>query len=125
MNRLAHARIERAIREAERGTTGHIFVRTVPEADVNAFDRAKEEFTNAGLHASQDRNTALILIAPAARKYAVIGDRGLQARVGDTFWQKLVTEMRRYFASNQVEAAILLAVKRIGSELHAHFPSKA
>lgn len=124
MNRLAHARIERAIRDAERGTTGRIVVRTVPEADVDAFDRAKEEFTKAGLHANEDRNTALILVAPAARKYAVIGDRELDSRVGDAFWQRLVAEMRQYFASNQVEAAILLAVNRIGSELHAQFPSK-
>jgi uncharacterized membrane protein len=122
MTRLAHARIERAIREAETGTTGHIVVRIVPEADVDAFARAREEFTNAGLHGSKEGNTALILVAPQARKFAVIGDRELHARVGDAFWQQLVKDMVPLFTRGKSDAAIISAVDRIGAQLREHFP---
>lgn len=125
MTRIAHARIERAIREAEAGTTGHIVVRIVPESDVDAFARARAEFEGAGLHRAEERNVALVLVAPRARKYAVIGDRALHERVGDAFWNELVKEMQPYFAGGRTTDAIVHAVRRVGAELHRHFPAAA
>jgi uncharacterized membrane protein len=125
VTRLAHARIERAIRDAERGTTGHVVVRLVPEADLDAFARAKDEFERAGLHQARERNVALVLVAPKARKYAVLGDTALHERVGDAFWEALVEEMRPYFAGNRAADAIVHAVDRIGTELRRHFPVSA
>ncbi|MHB8432512.1 MAG: TPM domain-containing protein [Candidatus Tyrphobacter sp.] len=125
MTRPEHARIERAIRAAEAGTTGRIAVRIVPDKDVDAFARAKAEFEHAGLHGAHERNAALVLVAPVARKYAVLGDRALHERVGETFWRDVVEEMRPYFASKNIAAAIVHAVERIGKELQAHFPAAA
>lgn len=124
MNRLTNARIERAIRLAEEGTSGHIVVRVVPDADVDAFARAKDEFTYAKLHAAPERNTAMILVAPVARTFAVLGDRDLHARVGDAFWRTLVTEMQPYFVKKKLGDGIVYGVERIGRELHSHFPAK-
>lgn len=123
MNRLTNARIERAIRRAEEGSSGHIVVRIVPEKDVDAFARAREEFELAGLHAASERNTAMVLVAPIAHTYAVLGDRELHARVGDAFWRDLASEMQPYFAKKQIGSGIVYAVERIGRELKAHFPS--
>lgn len=125
MTRVAHARIERAIREAEENTTGHIVVRVVPDRGLDAFARAREEFEQAGLHRHKERNVALVLVAPRARRYAVVGDRALHERVGDAFWQGLVAEMQPYFAGGKITDAVLYAVGRIGSELHTHFPAHA
>jgi uncharacterized membrane protein len=122
VTRLAHARIERAIVEAEAGTTGHVVVRLLPDRDVDAFTRAKDEFEKAGLHKVRERNVALVLVAPRARAYAVIGDRELHARVGDAFWQGLVDEMRPPLQRGKTTDAIVLAVERIGRELHRYFP---
>ncbi|HEY9084491.1 MAG TPA: TPM domain-containing protein [Candidatus Tyrphobacter sp.] len=124
MNRLAHARIERAIRSAEAGTTGHIVVRIVPDAQIDAFARARDEFERAGLHAAKERNAAMILVAPIAKKFAVLGDRELHARVGEAFWERVVGEMEPIFAEGKTADAIALAVERIGRELHAHFPAR-
>jgi uncharacterized membrane protein len=125
VTRLEHARIERAIRAAEAGTTGRIAVRIVPDKNVDAFARAKTEFERAGLHGAHERNGALVLVAPVARKYAVLGDRDLHERVGETFWRDVVEEMRPYFASEKIAAGVVHAVERIGKELHAHFPAGA
>ncbi len=125
MTRLAHARIERAIRAAEAGTTGRIAVRIVPDKDLDAFARAKAEFEGAGLHGARERNAALVLVAPLARKYAILGDRDLHERVGETFWRDVVDEMRPYFARNRSADAVVHAVERIGKELHIHFPAGA
>jgi uncharacterized membrane protein len=122
---LDRARIEQAIREAEAGTTGHIWVRFVPDLELDALEKAKAEFVRRRLHQQDPRNTALVLIAPEAHKFAVIGDHDLNERVGDAFWNELVEEMRPHFVDRGVEHAVCVAVERIGRQLHAHFPANA
>jgi uncharacterized membrane protein len=114
-------RIARAIAEAERGTTGRIVVRWLARGGHDAFEHAKREFESAGLHRHPARNAALILVAPRAKSYAVIGDSALHARVGDTFWRRVVDEMRASFARDDIPGGILHAVRQIGNALHEHF----
>lgn len=123
MNRLRRGRVAGAIRAAEAGTTGHIAVRIVPDRDVDAFARAKQEFEAAGLHGAEHRNAALILVAPRARQYAVLGDRALHERVGDAFWQQVVDEMRPELARDRIDVAVLHAIARVSAELRRHFPA--
>lgn len=116
------AAIAQAIKEAEAGTTGRIFVRTIPDRDVDAFERAKHEFERAGLHRHVPRNAALIVVANNAQKFAFLGDRALHERVGDGFWRDLVSETQPYFARGAIEEGISHAVARIGAALREHFP---
>jgi uncharacterized membrane protein len=118
---LERERIQRAIAAAESETTGRVAVRIVEDADVDAFEHAKTEFVRAGLHQTKHRNAALVLVAPKARRFAVLGDRDLHAHVGDAFWNNVAAEMQPYFARNELVEAILHGVERIGSEFHAHF----
>jgi uncharacterized membrane protein len=114
--------IAAAIAKAEQGTTGRIAVRLIPDETVDAFERAKREFESVGLHRHVPSNAALLLIAPKARQFAVIGDRALHERVGDAFWSDVVAESRPYFARGAVLDGILCAVERIGAALRMHFP---
>jgi len=118
------ARIDAAIAAATAGTTGHVAVRVVTEKNVDAFERAKAEFASRDLHRARDRNAALVLVAPKARSFAVLGDRALHERVGEPFWQELVAEMRPYFARDAIADGIVHAIARVGRELHAHFPAE-
>jgi uncharacterized membrane protein len=115
------AGVAQAIAAAEDGTSGRIAVRVIPDANVNAFERAKHEFGRIGLQRHSSANAALILVAPKARRFAVIGDRALHERVGDAFWDDVVKESQRFFAADNVSAGILYAIDRIGQALHEHF----
>jgi uncharacterized membrane protein len=125
VTRAQRAQIARAIAEAEDGTTGRIAVRVIPDADVDAFERAQREFGAIGLHRHEHENAALILVAPKARRFAVIGDRALHERVGDAFWNATVEGSRPYFARGEVAPGIIYAVGRLGEALHAHFRAEA
>jgi uncharacterized membrane protein len=118
------ARIARAITLAEDGTSGSIAVRVVNDPHLNAIEKAKDEFLQIGLHDHTAGNAALVLVAPRARQFAVIGDRALHARVGDAFWQQVTLEMRGHFAYGQLADGIVLAVERLGEQLHEHFPTR-
>ena len=121
MTRAERETVARAIRDAEDGTTGRIAVRVIPDRDVDAFERAKREFGEIGFHRHEAANAALILVAPKAQRFAIVGDRELHARVGDAFWRQLVDESQPYFARGATTDGILHAVNRIGSALQTHF----
>ncbi|HVN68078.1 MAG TPA: TPM domain-containing protein [Candidatus Binatia bacterium] len=117
--------LTRAVTAAENGTTGVIAVRVIPDASVDAFERAKREFAHVGLHRHKHANAALILVAPKARRFAIVGDRALHERVGDEFWNGLVEESRPYFARGEIVDGIRHAVERLGEAFRAHFPEPA
>lgn len=116
-------RIAAAIAQAEAGTEGRIAVRLIPDDSVDAFERAKTEFERIGMARHERRNAALILVAPRARQYAVLGDRALHERVGDAFWNDLVAELQPVFARDDITGAIVCGVERLGSALREHFAS--
>jgi uncharacterized membrane protein len=116
-------RIAAAIARAEAGTDSRIAVRLIPDDKVDAFERAKTEFERIGMTRLERRNGALILIAPRARRYAVLGDSALHKRVGDAFWNDLVAELQPIFAGGDLTGAVLRGVERIGSALREHFAS--
>ena len=115
------ARIQGAIARAEAGTGTRVAVRIVPDERVDAVERAKREFLSAGLHRHEDRNAALILVAPKARQFAVLGDQALHERVGDAFWNEVVEGMRAEFARGAIADAIVHGLERLGEALHTHF----
>jgi uncharacterized membrane protein len=125
VTRDERAAIARALAKAEEGTTGRIGVRVIPDRDVDAFERAKREFLRAGLHRHAHQNGVLILVAPKARRFAIVGDRALHEKVGDAFWREVVSETEPYFARGALLDGIVHAVDRAGAVLRAHFPETA
>jgi uncharacterized membrane protein len=121
VTKAQQATISAAIVAAEDGTTGRIAVREIPDRSVDAFERAKREFGRIGLQRHENANAALILVAPKARRFAIVGDRALHERVGDAFWNDVVEKSTPFFARGETEAGILYAVARLGEVLHAHF----
>jgi uncharacterized membrane protein len=117
--------IAAAIAAAEDGTTGRIAVREIPDATVDAFQRARLEFEQSGLQGHPSANAALILVAPKARQFAVLGDRALHERVGGEFWNGVVAESRTYFERGAISDGVVAAVRRIGEALRTHFPQAA
>lgn len=117
-------RIASAIARAEEGTSGRIAVRLLPDDSLDAYARAKAEFERIGMGRHERRNSALILVAPRARQYAVLGDRALHARVGDAFWRDVVGEMQPLFARDDPTGAIVHCVERIGAALREHFAER-
>jgi uncharacterized membrane protein len=121
MTAAERARIQDAMARAEDGTSARVAVRFVPDSTVDALERAKTEFELAGMHGHPERNAALILVAPNARKFALIGDRELHARVGDSFWNQAVERMRVRFVAGDIAGAVVEGLDQLGIALHEHF----
>ena len=125
MARLDHARIVAAITDAEAQTSGEIRVyvqRGEMAEDALAF--AERKFLEFGMEKTAARNAILILVAPRAQKFAVIGDEGIHQKCGAQFWQELVGKMRAHFQGEKFTDALVEAIASAGQALATHFPRR-
>jgi len=125
MDRLHPDRIRADIDAVETETTARIAVRVLEHETNDAFEAARQEFERANLHRHRDRNAVLFLLAPKSRRFAVIGDEAIHARVGDAFWNELVDQMTPYFRRGELTEGILFGINRIGERPMKHFPKPA
>jgi putative membrane protein len=77
------------------------------------------------MHTHPAANAALILVAPNARAFAVLGDRVLHERVGQAFWDQTVAQMTQAFKAGTPADAIVAGIDRLGDALHQHFAVSA
>jgi uncharacterized membrane protein len=123
MSRLDHDRIVQAISGAEAKTSGEIRVfiqRGEVEDDPLAF--ATKKFHELGMTNTRERNAVLILVAPRARKLAVVGDEGIHQKCGEQFWNALVATMRDHFKREAFTDALVEGIESVGTLLGEHFP---
>jgi len=123
LSRLDHNRIVGAIREAEAKTSGQIRVYVQRgELAGDPVTEARKQFHKLGMEATKERNGVLIFVLPRARKFAVLGDKGVHQKCGDEFWQQLVERMRSHFQNENFTDAMVEAIEEVGKLLARHFP---
>jgi uncharacterized membrane protein len=124
LSQLKHDKIVAAIRSAEQKTSGEIRIfisRHQPEDPVAA---AQMQFEHLGMHKTREKNGVLIYVAPAAHKFAIIGDSAVHAKCGDAFWRDVAAEMTGRFKKGEFTSGILHAIEKAGELLAQHFPPK-
>lgn len=122
---LDAAAIEKAIQQAELGTSGEIRVVVSRQEIDDPVAAARKEFTSQGMTKTRQRNAVLLFIAPASQGFAIIGDEGVHAKCGDSFWTEVAAAMQSHFRTGQFTAALVEGVTRSGALLANHFPRGA
>jgi uncharacterized membrane protein len=115
-------RIIEAIRAAEGQTSGEIRVHVDRHPQRPALEEAVRMFSRLGMHQTQARNGVLILISPQRREFAIIGDEGIHALVGDDFWQAERDLMQASFRQGQFVEGLAQAIAQVGEKLKQYFP---
>ncbi|WP_163337639.1 TPM domain-containing protein [Desulfopila sp. IMCC35008] len=87
----------------------------VEEAAVSAF-------YNEGLYRTRQENGILVFISVLEKKVWVLGDRGINERVGPNEWQDIIKELSEGIRDDQQCEAICRSITRIGNVLRHHFP---
>ncbi|HVB02991.1 MAG TPA: TPM domain-containing protein [Chitinophagaceae bacterium] len=115
--------IVEAIRGAERMTSGEIRLYVEHRCKyLDPMHRAMEVFSHLELHKRIHRNAVLLYIALADKQFAIYGDEGIHAKVGDNFWQKQADLLKQQFRDGKITEGIAVCILGIGTALQQYFP---
>ena len=119
---LDEERIVSAIQAAEIHSSGEIRVSIAPFFLGNVQKTAQKAFCRMGMEATQDRNGILIFLVPSRKRFAVVGDEGIHAKVGQAFWNDLVTRLSEHFQRSNYSEGLERGIALLGERLAEHFP---
>ena len=114
-----------AVREAEKNTSGEIRVHLEYRSRGPVFGHAQKVFRRIGMTKTDQRNGVLIFLATKDKKFAILGDVGINEKVPEGFWNDVVQIMQEHFKQNNFAEGISEAVLRVGEKLKAYFPHQA
>jgi len=114
--------IKDAIMSAELDTSGEIRVHIENSCSGDVMDRAAFLFKQLGMHKTALRNGVLIYLAVKNRRFAIIGDQGINAVVPENFWDNIKSDMLACFRKNQFTEGLVKAIVNSGEHLKKHFP---
>jgi len=114
--------IRLAIKNAELDTSGEIRVHVENSCKGDVLDRAAYVFKQLGMEKTGLRNGVLIYLAIKHRKFAIIGDKGINNVVSAGFWDTIQKEMLESFRRNDFGAGLCKAIEAVGVNLKKFFP---
>jgi uncharacterized membrane protein len=111
-----------AIRGAELDTSGEVRVHIENNCPGDVLDRAAYVFDKLQMQKTKLRNGVLIYLAVENRKFAILGDAGINAVVPENFWDDIKSGMLSNFREGKFTDGLVEAISRAGEQLKKHFP---
>jgi uncharacterized membrane protein len=114
--------IKLAIKNAELDTSGEIRVHIEDKCKGDVKDRAAYVFKQLGMHKTALRNGVLFYLAVKNRKFAILGDVGINQVVPEDFWDDIRDKMLNDFRENKFSDGLIDGISEAGRQLKQHFP---
>lgn len=122
MRRVDAARVEAALAEAEKRTSGEIRVSVAPFFWGSVEAAAGLAFERLGMTGTRERNGVLIFMVPSRHRFHLLGDEGIHAKVGQAFWDEVASQLSAHFRAGDFTRGLEEGIAAIGRGLAAHFP---
>ncbi|MGA2407413.1 MAG: TPM domain-containing protein [Bacteroidales bacterium] len=116
------AQILASVREAELETSGEIRVHIETSLKGDVLDRAAWLFKKMGMHKTAERNGVLFYLAVNDKKFAIIGDAGINAKVHAGFWDDISELLKKNFKEGKFAEGLSEGILLAGEHLKIHFP---
>lgn len=114
--------IKQAILNAELDTSGEIRVHIENVCDGEVMDRAAYIFEKLKISNTEQRNGVLFYLALKNRKFAIIGDEGINETVPEDFWEEIKMKMLNHFRESNFTGGLIEGISIIGKYLKKHYP---
>ena len=111
-----------AIKQAEKNTSGEIRVHVENNCNIDPTKRAIQLFEKLGMHKTELKNGILFYIATNSKKFAVIGDKGINKKVEDNFWDSIKQTVIEHFSKGEYTKGLKFGILQTGEKLASHFP---
>ena len=110
-----------AIKNAELDTSGEIRVHVEDTCKGDVKDRAAFLFKKLGMHNTDARNGVLFYLAVKNRRFAILGDEGINKEVPSNFWDEICDRMVARFRNDEFADGLAEAISKAGQQLKKHF----
>ena len=114
--------IRQAVVNAELDTSGEIRVHIETNCKGEVLDRAAFIFSKLGMQKTEKRNSVLFYLAVNHRRFAVIGDKGINAVVPEDFWDDIKNLLLNHFREARFTEGLIEGITLVGNKLKSHFP---
>ncbi len=121
-NEAQQKSIVSAIKSAELNTSGEIQVHIENTCKKDVMDRATEVFASLNMHKTKLRNGVLFYLAIKDKKFAIIGDAGINSAVPENFWTSIKDQMQTEFKQGKFTEGLCDGILKAGDQLKSHFP---
>lgn len=111
-----------AIKNAELDTSGEIRVHVENKCKGDVKDEAAYFFKELEMHKTEQRNGVLFYLAVKNRKFAILGDVGINKVVSENFWDDIRDHMLNHFRENNFAEGLVEGIIKAGQQLKEHFP---
>lgn len=111
-----------AIKKAEYRTSGEIRVHIDNKCSSDPKEKALRTFHMLNMGETAAKNAVLIYVACESRKFAVLGDKGINNKVPSDFWKDVCQLMGTHFSQGRNAQALIDAVALVGEKLKDFFP---
>jgi len=115
-------RIIRAIKSSEKDTSGEIRVHLENRCSEDVLDRASHLFEKLNMHKTEKRNGVLFYVAVMDKKFAILGDAGINTVTPDDFWDTIKDEIASAFADGKFTEGLTKGIEMAGKALQEYFP---
>ena len=114
--------IKSAIKEAELNTSGEIRVHVDTRCREDVLDRAAWWFSKLEMQETEKRNGVLFYLAIKERKFAILGDVGINEVTPENFWDNIKEKMLVNFQEGEFINGLREGILMAGEQLKKHFP---
>lgn len=114
--------IVQAIVVAENNTSGEIRVHIEEHSEKSPLERAQEVFFELKMNETKDRNGVLFYVCVADKKFAIIGDEGINNVVDGNFWNSTKEVVIANFKEKQYKIGLVDGILKAGEQLKNYFP---
>jgi len=114
--------IAKAIEQAESQCSGEIRVHIESSCKSNVLDRSAAVFKTLDMHKTKERNGVLLYLSINDRKFAIIGDVGINKVVPVDFWDTTKEIVIDHFKKGEFTQGIVDGIELTGEHLKQYFP---
>lgn len=122
LTKKEEAAVVGAIQAAEKQTSGEIRVHIESRSKKDPMERAKEVFFQLEMNKTKAQNGVLFYLAMQQRRFAVLGDAGIDKVVPSDFWESVKEMVLSEFKKGNVAKGLQLGVAEAGAKLKKFFP---
>ena len=110
------------IARIEKRSSGEVRLHVTQRRVEDPLEAARRTFTSLGMTATKRRNGVLVFLSLPSRRFAIVGDEGIDRVTPADYWDTLRDTMAERFSASSYTDGLLAVLDGVESVLVEHFP---